>query len=1738
MTDKLPESLHDYHDEEARAEVDEDPAELDPEARRQREQRIFFWNLGHGAGLSNRKYADRLSSVLLPRSVDHVETKVAKIPEDQKSRPVKHHAKCSYVESSSTNYELLGSVQSGGVLCSALCDRSACKDVSGRVETMQSVLLSYNPDEDTIRKLDGDCCNFLLFATAELTTDHLLKITLYLPPRASVKPTRWDTKHVRRELGLLLDKWDELRRRASHMIIQGDFNVRYDLGPEIPQSGRKNFSTEQYETYVAPVLRWIGERATFVKLSGPTCYKSEREPSTIDGVATSGLSCVRVDRVLIKPDGGFEWADNVDSEYIRHNWPDHLGLLTTYVHDTAPESALPGGQSQQLPHPATTTNTADITSENFLGHYEDFQVKDVHVDHFLLQHNRDNRHPIAIENISSVDAHPATHGIRIAMARDDKRHDKSTLQAAMDKHAVRNPPPRKCLLAFERWLASGLVANKLASIVKEPAATADATPPSSTPDPAHSSDASATENELPAHLPPAPGSVSSSVAMPVNDDSGPSATDAVLPPVSATGSCSSTDTPPAGAPDAACGMPSLDPPPDADDFDLAATREGLSFLDWAQGGPVGFVGSCIKPKGVDKSEAKSLFQQAAKVRELVFGTRKGEPLPELHSITDGVTTYTGSSAVIEQVMRTHVLKGDIIRAWYSGTSTELSKEELRTIKEDLVSVARDLPPLTFTRAQVRDFLADANPCLRGYIGVRLKVYAALSDDVLDAYVDCVNHVLLSLRNCGSSFTAVLPDTLKVLVLDLLGKGGQVKELKKIRTICRGSPALRILAGIIGRELLQLAEAHNCWGTTSMGSRPNASLALAMIRIVDTQLHCSDSRFFVQISEDICNYFNNLPLFFIMNNCRRARLHPCGLMFFLAANLQKELLGHNGPDAYCRVKNYTGGIQGSTETMYCGITLQKKINELVRLFLLACYCPRSRRLETHRILRASAALLLDLEGFHHSARSWEPYSRADVDQHFQDPSDPASCSLGKFDIFQSTTRALLCAILVQDGISEESAADLIAVVDDKALSILVHRDDLQNGNLARIFDTLRRATELNFKHCSQFFSKSKFEIVAGSPYWKGDANRQVLERVREMAVKYLNPFETTPTISLRTKLVGFLFNTDESQADTLYGQILARLKWSRIAAELVCKYLKRVSGPQLRAILVWAYISSILHLLVVAVRIFNDDYWEELLFQLAWSIMDMIGFSPEVVKACLERNKIPRGDIHKLAFSKKVLNMVDPRLLSTKILRCSSAKWTAASSSISVAAYATAPVTFGPTIEALRGFTAPQVALLQEISAADSYVRESLSGVLGSSALYKLTANATSSTIPPAPPASSSVARSGAATSSAMVTLRDHLLVPQPASSDRLSTALLRNVAPPRTKTTAPPPSFHVDSYLFRRVGVSDLHVVHQGVVMKHYTCVAYSEFAAADLRADVRFAANVGQALEDLLPCPSVLLSRPRVDVVGLLLTSNLRDAAVYRILTSMIWRWPGKINFYAAPAVKATPQLVTSVPPIVVRNNILDLAAKDVGVSWPVRDFEIPFDFKLVDEKLSLQHIRNRVNARCKTILQKTTTIGARTGGPTPFVDPAALPTISSASASVPVPADLPVRVALPAAGDDAGNLASLKTGICVPTADVPTTCDSALVIDSQVSVDAALCDLPPCGLVPPVPTKGKLSITTQKPRERNRDARGPTAAAAATSSKRKPVTTAGTASATTPKTRKKAKTVAAVPAHPVETPPVSVLQ
>ncbi|CAD7924442.1 unnamed protein product [Amoebophrya sp. A120] len=1514
--------------------------------------RSLYWNM---RGIKNRKRTDRLIAATAPRFEDYAEVNCSAVPKSEFSKQFRK-LNTFYKKLYATDVDLLGNIVVGGIFGTEV-DAPGSNVAPTAVDAFKCWnILSYDQQTDAIQTFETDPDNFLAFAAAGITSDEVLKITIYTPPRKR-KTNRWDAAHVQRQFTEMLREWTKLLELSKRIIVQGDFNFNYSSFPSV--CNHTNFSNDHYELYIVPLMEWITitANASFIPLKGPTCYSSATSPSTIDGIATRGFTHVKAERVLLKTDGNFVWLDDpdgdYDAEFIRHCWADHIALLGTFEYDTTATPGMntgphpdtdPAAEPARPPTPAIPTGT---DASNFLGRYEDCQVHDDQINFFLkTRAGGAQNFATTITPASEKEAFPPSSGIRIAMKRKDDRHDAHTLRQALSEYAATRPPPRNSILAFERWVASAMCASRLvkkaSGYKKEKKVVAGG-------------DAGVGNDEAP----PFPdGPVD-------NRDDVSEAHCAVLP--------FEDDDPgpdPAGRDDSA--VAALGGSEDVDE-DYREARESLAFWDWSVGSNCGTgQDDGLQLADDEKREIQKLFGNTAKIREKVCGSRKGEPLPPLHELFDGDTVYTGLANVIVAVMRSHIIKGDVLRTWF-GEPADISPDLLTTIKEQLSAVAKTVPPLTVSLAQVRNFLADANPELRGPTGVRLKCYAACSDEVLLAYVDAVNHLLLRFQSVGARYsTGLIDDELKILLVELLGKGGKVTQLKKVRTICRGAPGIRIAAGVLGRELLQLAEAFCVWGVTGAGSRPNSALALSILRVIDVQLQATATRFYVQISEDICNYFNCIPLLYLLTTMRRAMPHPTLLQFCLSLNIGKKVIGRNG-SSFAVVDKFSGGIQGCTFVMFAGIALQARVNHLVRLFILACYSPATRRLETARILRAGNALLRDLQKLHHDAKTWTPYSSADVAGHFANPGSPASVRFPHFNIFDTSGTTYLESILVQEGTSETALADLIAVVDDKAILILAHIDDKTNGNLGRLFEFLAKATELCFRHTGQFFSQSKYEMVTGSPYWSDEKCEKHLEAMRELAVKYLNPFGCCPSVSLSTKFLGFLFNAGQTSRAVLYNQIAHRLKYSRVSAELVYKHMRKMNGAQVRTLCIWAFLSCVLHLLAVAVRVFDDAAWTELLFSLSHAIGEFVGFTSDDLKYLLQANQVARDDLHKIIFSKKVMCMVDPRLMACRILRKGAAKWTAISRSVSVVPYATTSVFASSDPHRWSGFDAKQQTVLQDIADADAYLSELLKDV--APPVKSCVALGRHYPDPADADASLRAAEDVAAKIADRLPSRS-LLVPLPVTSDPATSSLARNYPPPKSlPATCAPFRCPKGAFEFILDKECELVVLCEGRPTLRYTTTDHYEICCPKTRNAARYLALVCHAIHQILLCPDVQMGQPQLFIYDLS-TNACRDLVNYRQLWLQLWCWPGVVKIFDGPP---RGERKLDAPSTNVRNSrstILELAARDVGVSWPIRDYpSVPIDFKTITDHLHAAHFRNRVHLAFKKTKPDAATSGGATG-------------------------------------------------------------------------------------------------------------------------------------------------------------------
>eukprot|EP00392_Amoebophrya_sp_AT5.2_P019707 g20664.t1 len=119
------------------------------------------------------------------------------------------------------------------------------------------------------------------------------------------------------------------------------------------------------------------------------------------------------------------------------------------------------------------------------------------------------------------------------------------------------------------------------------------------------------------------------------------------------------------------------------------------------------------------------------------------------------------------------------------------------------------------------------------------------------------------------------------------------------------------------------------------------------------------------------------------------------------------------------------------------------------------------------------------------------------------------------------------------------------------------------------------------------------------------------------------------------------------------------------AEQVYKLKHKLSGPQIRSVAAWAFYSRILHILAMAAQIWDRKTWKKSMYFMSCGLLTFIGFSSRQIHMLLNDNGIQKEDIYKVVFSSDLMNLLDPMLMGTKLMRSAAAKWVALTGDTSV-----------------------------------------------------------------------------------------------------------------------------------------------------------------------------------------------------------------------------------------------------------------------------------------------------------------------------------------------------------------------------------------------------------------------------------------------------------------------------------------
>eukprot|EP00392_Amoebophrya_sp_AT5.2_P008429 g8450.t1 len=236
------------------------------------------------------------------------------------------------------------------------------------------------------------------------------------------------------------------------------------------------------------------------------------------------------------------------------------------------------------------------------------------------------------------------------------------------------------------------------------------------------------------------------------------------------------------------------------------------------------------------------------------------------------------------------------------------------------------------------------------------------------------------------------------------------------------------------------------------------------------------------------------------------------------------------------------------------------------------------------------------------------------------------------------------------------ANVILCVDDKIIACKTNDEDHKNGNVDAITEALNSHEVHILRKVMQYLAASKFESLCGNGKWKQTKMVDHLAAWREKMIKGLHPFGVQPKTKTSTQLLGMLINFSRSVTDTLWNQATGRMGTSRRQAELVLRMMHAMDGHWMKLVVIWAYLSPIVHLLPVMVRVWDQEEWRFFHFDVAWSILGFMGFRDIHINYLVEQNTLKRCDLFALVFSEDLLDLHDPRMLGTKVLRntCSNA----------------------------------------------------------------------------------------------------------------------------------------------------------------------------------------------------------------------------------------------------------------------------------------------------------------------------------------------------------------------------------------------------------------------------------------------------------------------------------------------------
>eukprot|EP00392_Amoebophrya_sp_AT5.2_P013718 g13847.t1 len=951
---------------------------------------------------------------------------------------------------------------------------------------------------------------------------------------------------------------------------------------------------------------------------------------------------------------------------------DHLGLLISTIGSSCPSDRQEQGSSsdekQRLAKEAIRKEEEErekTTAENVHGRYEETQIAPDDPIYNKVFEFTDDMYPAAVMN-------------RILMTRGDDV-DASEVCAALKSYSKVVPPPTDCLSKFECWVASGLVWAGLAAPKKRPPPKKkeqNASPNQKSKNDHHGHD--------PSHQPPAhPGAAPVEAA---HDGTAEKTTEATDHTAART----------------------------QDRHDIALNN----FFTWIAEPDQqlkGCPGYDDDVKGTDtkaRGAVNEMYKVAAEFRTKFSGTRKGEPLEELHTIQCGARSVTGSRAIAKEVIVQHILKSQCLRD-NAGLPTEMSREVFNQIKDDIANGIRFCRPYRVSTEDVREFLRSANRELQGPLGVRMKIFTSFDDELLGWYCECANKVLSRMEPAADgstantrTWTAIFPLELRTQQIELLGKGGVVTNIRKVRCVVKSSPALRILSGTLAAEVNSLAEKHDVWNDVAFGGRPGVAAMVALMLLFNVILDLQPKEIVILLGLDNSNYFNCLRLIHILNCLRWCRPHPIVLAFYLLTNWQKLVIARNGR-SHAATRNFSDGIQGASEVMLAGTALQVPSGSLVLKFLRYIIHPTTQRLSPTRIAEAKAALEKDRAVGHAGTdlNSWAPYDPFhEIDDHYLTG-----------DIHAPTARSLVYSapavyhldILLATAVCLplEKLPQVVMYVDDKVIGLKVHEDD--QSLLTDVLAALNLHEVEMLRKAGQYLAKSKLEVIIGNPTtWTRDVATTKLEGWAELLRKHFCPFGTVPEVKSSTVLLGALFNLTRSPRENLWSQIQQRLSYTRYQVELVEWKLKSISGSTLRLLTVWGFLSPVLHLLPLAQLVFSPIDWAQLHFDLAWNGLELAGFSRQQIDFLMEVNKLKRQDLFRLFFSEELLSFHDLKMMATKVTRATSARVMSLTDCKHVADLVTTFLPVGPCgTGSNSGFDDSDKSLFQTIADADSHLHQ-------------------------------------------------------------------------------------------------------------------------------------------------------------------------------------------------------------------------------------------------------------------------------------------------------------------------------------------------------------------------------------------------------------------------------------------------